>query len=70
MTTDLKVDAAIIGAGQAGPFLAMGLAASGETVALIEAQHLGGTCVNNGCTPTKTLRKSATVAKLRLLSPC
>ncbi|MBC5766005.1 mercuric reductase [Ramlibacter albus] len=55
-------DAIIIGAGQAGPALAMGLAARGESVALIEAVHLGGTCVNEGCTPTKTLRKSARVA--------
>lgn len=57
-------DSAIIGAGQAGPALAIALAQRGETVALIEARHLGGTCVNNGCTPTKTLRKSARVAYL------
>lgn len=57
-------DAAIIGAGQAGPALAVALAHRGETVAVLEAQHLGGTCVNNGCTPTKTLRKSARVAYL------
>jgi pyruvate/2-oxoglutarate dehydrogenase complex dihydrolipoamide dehydrogenase (E3) component len=55
-------DAIVIGAGQAGPALAIALAHRGETVALIEAQQLGGTCVNNGCTPTKTLRKSARVA--------
>jgi pyruvate/2-oxoglutarate dehydrogenase complex dihydrolipoamide dehydrogenase (E3) component len=58
----LEVDAAIIGAGQAGPALAIALAQRGEKVVLVEAQHLGGTCVNNGCTPTKTLRKSARVA--------
>src|SRR5947209_1590956 len=58
----LAVDAAIIGAGQAGPALAVALAQRGEKVALIEAAQLGGTCVNNGCTPTKTLRKSARVA--------
>lgn len=58
----LQVDAAIIGAGQAGPALAVALAQRGEKVALVEAAELGGTCVNNGCTPTKTLRKSARVA--------
>src|SRR4051812_30053711 len=64
MPDKLEVDAAIIGAGQAGPALAVALAQRGEKVALIEAQQLGGTCVNNGCTPTKTLRKSARVAYL------
>src|SRR3954468_18398340 len=59
-----EFDAAIIGAGQAAPALAVALAQRGEKVALIEAQQLGGTCVNNGCTPTKTLRKSARVAYL------
>jgi pyruvate/2-oxoglutarate dehydrogenase complex dihydrolipoamide dehydrogenase (E3) component len=58
----LQADAAIIGAGQAGPALAVALAQRGEKVVLIEGAHLGGTCVNNGCTPTKTLRKSARVA--------
>ena len=58
----LEVDAAVIGAGQAGPALAIALAQRGEKVALVEAAQLGGTCVNNGCTPTKTLRKSARVA--------
>jgi pyruvate/2-oxoglutarate dehydrogenase complex dihydrolipoamide dehydrogenase (E3) component len=57
-------DAVVIGAGQAGPFLAMALAARGERVALVEAQRLGGTCVNTGCTPTKTLRASARVAHM------
>ena len=60
----IHADAAVIGAGQAGPSLAMALAARGETVVLVEAKQLGGTCVNNGCTPTKTLRKSARVAHL------
>jgi pyruvate/2-oxoglutarate dehydrogenase complex dihydrolipoamide dehydrogenase (E3) component len=58
----IDVDAAIIGAGQAAPALAVALAQRGEKVALVEAVQLGGTCVNNGCTPTKTLRKSARVA--------
>jgi pyruvate/2-oxoglutarate dehydrogenase complex dihydrolipoamide dehydrogenase (E3) component len=60
----VRVNAAIIGSGQAGPSLAAALAADGESVALFEAHALGGTCVNTGCTPTKTLRKSARVAHL------
>ena len=55
-------DTIVIGAGQAGPFLAAKLAGQGRKVALIEARDLGGTCINRGCTPTKTLRKSARVA--------
>ena len=54
--------AIIIGAGQSGPFLAVRLATAGRTVALIERRRLGGTCVNNGCIPTKTLIASARVA--------
>ena len=60
----LRVDAAIIGTGQAAPSLAVALAARGERVALFEGGALGGSCVNVGCTPTKTLRKSARVAHL------
>lgn len=55
---------AIIGSGQAAPALAVGLAKRGQRVALIEGDRIGGTCVNNGCTPTRTLRKSARVAHL------
>jgi len=55
-------DAIVIGAGQAGPALAVRLAQSGRTVALIERKHFGGTCVNNGCIPTKTLVASARAA--------
>jgi pyruvate/2-oxoglutarate dehydrogenase complex dihydrolipoamide dehydrogenase (E3) component len=55
-------DAIIIGAGQAGPFLAGRLTAAGMTVAIIERHLFGGTCVNTGCTPTKTLIASAEVA--------
>lgn len=55
-------DAIIIGAGQAGPFLAVRLAAAGKSVALVERKVLGGTCVNTGCTPTKTLVASAKAA--------
>lgn len=57
-------DALIIGAGQAGPPLAGRLTAAGMTVALIERHRLGGTCVNTGCTPTKTLVASAYAAHL------
>jgi len=57
-------DGLVIGGGQAGPFLAAKLAARGEHIAVIEKESLGGTCVNRGCTPTKTLRKSARVAYL------
>jgi len=56
-------DAIVIGAGQAGPALAARLANAGMRVALIERASLGGTCVNNGCTPTKTLIASAAVAE-------
>jgi len=55
-------DAVIIGAGQSGPFLAARLADAGWKTALIEREHLGGTCVNDGCTPTKTLVASARAA--------
>ena len=64
MDQPMEVDAAIVGSGQAAPALAVALAQRGERVALIEAVQLGGTCVNNGCTPTKTLRKSARVAHM------
>ena len=47
-------DAIAIGAGQAGVPLAPALAGSGRRTALIEREHAGGTCVNEGCTPTKT----------------
>lgn len=57
-------DAIVIGGGQAGPFLAARLAAAGRKTVLIERKFMGGTCVNNGCTPTKTLVASARVAYL------
>ncbi len=59
-----RFDAIVIGAGQAGPSMAARLAAAGRTVALIERERLGGTCVNTGCTPTKTLVASAYAAHL------
>ncbi|HXD05507.1 MAG TPA: FAD-containing oxidoreductase [Burkholderiaceae bacterium] len=57
-------DAIVVGAGQSGPSLAVRLAKAGYKTALIERTNLGGTCVNNGCTPTKTLVASARVAHL------
>jgi pyruvate/2-oxoglutarate dehydrogenase complex dihydrolipoamide dehydrogenase (E3) component len=55
-------DAIIIGAGQAGPSLAGRLTDAGMTVAVVERHLFGGTCVNTGCTPTKTLIANARVA--------
>lgn len=55
-------DVIVIGAGQAGPPLAARFAERGMAVALVEREHLGGTCVNDGCIPTKTLVASARVA--------
>src|SRR5438034_7546742 len=58
----MKYDAIIIGSGQAGNPLAYRLADLGWSVALIEKKHLGGTCINVGCTPTKTMVHRAQVA--------
>ena len=55
-------DALIIGTGQAGPFLTARLASSGMKVAVVERGLFGGTCVNNGCTPTKAMVASAYAA--------
>src|SRR5213079_384791 len=55
-------DAVVIGSGQAGNPLSQKLADQGWTVALVEQEHLGGTCINTGCTPTKTMVASAQVA--------
>ena len=57
-----RFDAIIIGTGQAGPFLAGRFAGAGKTVAIIERGKFGGTCVNTGCIPTKTLIASAYAA--------
>jgi pyruvate/2-oxoglutarate dehydrogenase complex dihydrolipoamide dehydrogenase (E3) component len=59
-----RYDAIIIGTGQAGPALAERLAQAGMRVSVIERGKFGGTCVNNGCTPTKTLIASAYVARM------
>jgi pyruvate/2-oxoglutarate dehydrogenase complex dihydrolipoamide dehydrogenase (E3) component len=57
-----KYDAIVIGSGQGGNPLCHNLADRGWTVALIEQAHLGGTCINTGCTPTKTMVMCAQVA--------
>src|SRR5437867_201124 len=59
-----QYDAIVIGAGQAGGPLAGALARAGRRSALVERVHVGGTCVNEGCTPTKTMVASARVAYL------
>ena len=68
----VRFDAIIIGTGQAGPALAARLADSGMKVAVIERKLFGGTCVNTGCVPTKTLVASAYAAHLArcAASPC
>ncbi len=58
----MEYDAIVIGAGQAGPPLAERLGQAGQRVAVIERHRMGGTCVNVGCIPTKTLVGSARVA--------
>ncbi len=62
--TPQPFDAIIVGAGQAGPSLAGRLTGAGMTVALVERHLVGGTCVNTGCMPTKTLVASAHAAQL------
>src|SRR5438093_10788734 len=57
-------DAIIIGTGQAGPSLASRFSAAGMRVAIIEKHKFGGTCVNTGCIPTKTLVASAYAAHI------
>ncbi|OQV05566.1 hypothetical protein CLAIMM_10286 [Cladophialophora immunda] len=57
-------EAIIVGSGQGGTPLAQALAKAGRRTALIEATHVGGTCINEGCTPTKTMVASARIAHL------
>src|SRR5437763_9544224 len=64
MTPTTHYDAVVIGAGQAGGPLSTTLARAGWKTALIEREHVGGTCINEGCTPTKTMVASARVAYL------
>ena len=60
----MNYDLLVIGSGQGGGPLASAAAKAGKRVALIEREHVGGTCVNDGCTPTKTMVASARVAYL------
>jgi pyruvate/2-oxoglutarate dehydrogenase complex dihydrolipoamide dehydrogenase (E3) component len=64
MANAQSLDAIIIGSGQAGKPLALALAGAGWQTALVEREHVGGTCVNVGCTPTKTMVAGARVAYL------
>ena len=57
-----RFDAIVIGTGQAGPPLAVRLAGAGRKTAILERKRFGGTCVNVGCIPTKTLVASARAA--------
>jgi pyruvate/2-oxoglutarate dehydrogenase complex dihydrolipoamide dehydrogenase (E3) component len=59
---EITIETAIIGGGQAGVPLARALAAAGRGVVLIEREHLGGSCVNFGCTPSKAIIASARLA--------
>ncbi|HLW60351.1 MAG TPA: mercuric reductase [bacterium] len=64
MTATHAYDAIVLGSGQGGNPLAKALAAAGRRTAVIERVHVGGTCVNEGCTPTKTMVASGRVAYL------
>ena len=59
-----RFDAIVLGAGQAGPSLATALAGNGRKTAIVEREYVGGSCINYGCTPTKTMVASARVAYL------
>jgi len=62
--SDSHYDAIVIGSGQAGTPLCQALASAGMRTALVEREHVGGTCINEGCTPTKTMIASGRVAYL------
>src|SRR5271154_1724855 len=64
MASPEQFDAIVIGSGQGGNPLARALAKAGKRTAMIEREHIGGTCVNEGCTPTKTMVASGRVAYL------
>ncbi|MCK5412699.1 MAG: FAD-dependent oxidoreductase, partial [Gemmatimonadetes bacterium] len=64
MSSRDRYDAIVIGTGQGGKPLAQAFARAGRPVAIIEREHVGGSCVNVGCTPTKTMVASARVAYL------
>ncbi|PYX43463.1 MAG: FAD-containing oxidoreductase, partial [Acidobacteria bacterium] len=59
-----RYDAIVVGSGQGGTPLCRALAEAGMRTALVERVHVGGTCINEGCTPTKTMVASARVAYL------
>ena len=61
--------AIVIGSGQGGTPLCFALADAGLRTALVESKHVGGTCINEGCTPTKTMVASARVAELARRGP-
>lgn len=64
MASATHYDAIVIGSGQSGGPLSTALARAGKKTAIIEEKHVGGTCINEGCTPTKTMVASAKVAYL------
>ena len=64
-----QYDVIIIGAGQAGGPLSTALAKAGKKTAIIEREHVGGTCINEGCTPTKTMVASARAAYVARRGP-
>src|SRR6266705_2837598 len=64
MSMDQHYDSIVIGSGQAGTPLCQALAGAGMRTALVERVHVGGTCINEGCTPTKTMVASGRVAYL------
>ena len=64
MNEQQRYDVVIIGSGQGGNPLASALAQAGRKTALVEREHVGGTCINEGCTPTKTMVASARAAYL------
>src|SRR5580700_8770740 len=64
MSASDEYQAIVIGSGQGGNPLCKALAGAGLRTALVERKHVGGTCINEGCTPTKTMVASARVAYL------
>jgi pyruvate/2-oxoglutarate dehydrogenase complex dihydrolipoamide dehydrogenase (E3) component len=64
MTDQATYDVLVIGAGQAGGPLSTAFARAGRKTAIVEREHVGGTCINEGCTPTKTMVASARAAYL------
>src|SRR5499427_599074 len=64
MSVQQRYDCVVIGSGQGGGPLVTALAKAGYRTALIEREHIAGTCINEGCTPTKTMVASARVAYL------